>query len=109
MVQSGCEEENMLKAEKEILNQLEEIKKGNFDYEFASSKAALTDALDSVYDSPETIEGWYGVQIPDESYASPQESAALNNAVTKQQIIDCANSLKLDTVYKLVCEKEEVK
>lgn len=109
MVQSGCEEENMLKAEKEILNQLEEIKKGNFDYEFTSSKAALTDALDSVYDSPETIEGWYGVQIPDESYASPQESAALNNAVTKQQIIDCANSLKLDTVYKLVCEKEEVK
>lgn len=109
MVQSGCEEENMLKAENEILNQLDEIKKGNFDYEFTSSKAALTDALDSVYDSPETIEGWYGAQISDESYISPQESAALNNAVTKQQIIDCANSVTLDTVFKLVCEKEEAK
>ncbi len=107
MVQSGCEEENMQKAESEIMNQLEEIRKGNFDYEFSSSKAALTDALDSVYDSPESIEAWYGVLSAESSYTSPQESAKLNNAVTKQQIIECANSVTLDTVYKLVCEKEE--
>lgn len=108
-VQSGCEEENMEKAENEILNQLEEIKKGNFDYEFTSSKAALTDALDSVYDSPESIEAWYGLQSPENGYTSPQESAKLNNAVTKEQIIDCANSVTLDTVYKLVSEQEEDK
>lgn len=109
MVQSGCEEENMQKAENEILNQLEEIKKGNFDYEFNSSKAALTDALDSVYDSPESIEAWYGVQSAENGYDSPQESAKRNNAVTKEQIIECANSVTPDTVYKLVGEKEEEK
>ncbi len=107
MVQSGCEEENMEKAQAEILNQLEEIKKGNFDYEFSSSKIALSDALDSVYDAPESIEAWYGLQSADGKYISPSESAKLNNAVTKEQIMDCAASVQLDTVYKLSCEKED--
>lgn len=105
-VQSGCEEENMQKAEREILNQLEEIKKGNFDYEFNSSKTALNDALDSVYDSPETTEAWYGVQSPEGNYCSPAESAKRNNAVTKDQIIALAKTVSLDTVYRLVSEKE---
>ena len=30
-------------------------------------------------------------------------ATSLNDGVTKQQIIDCANKIKLDTVYKLVC------
>ncbi len=107
LVQSGCEEENMEKAQTEILNQLEEIRKGNFDYEFNSSKIALSDALDSVYDAPESIEAWYGVQSADGNYFSPAESADLNNAVTKEQIMDCAASVQLDTVYKLSCEKED--
>lgn len=107
MVQSGCEEENMEKAQAEILNQLEEIKKGNFDYEFSASAAAVSDALDSVYDAPESIEGWYGMQSADREYISPSESKALNSAVTKEQIISCAESLRLDTVYKLSCEKED--
>ncbi len=105
-VQSGCEEENMQKAEQEILNQLEEIKKGNFDYEFNSSKTALNDALDSVYDSPETTETWYGAQSPEGHYCSPAESAELNNAVTKAQIAALAETVTLDTVYKLVSERE---
>lgn len=103
MVQSGCEESNMDKAEKEILAQIEEIKKGNFDYEFNSSKAGLSDALRSVCDAPESLEVWYTAQAPFGEYISPLESAALNDGVTKQQIIDCANKIKLDTVYKLVC------
>lgn len=106
MVQSGCEEENMDKAKNEILNQLEEIKKGNFEYEFNSSKIALADALNSVYDAPESIEGWYTNQACTENYITPSESAKLNNAVTKEDIIDCANRVKLDTVYRLAGEKE---
>ncbi len=106
MVQSGCEEENMDKARAEILNQLEEIKKGNFEYEFNSSKIALADALNSVYDAPESIEGWYTAQACGSNYITPSESAKFNNAVTKEDIIDCANRVKLDTVYRLAGEKE---
>lgn len=110
MVQSGCEESNMDKAEKEIIAQIEEIKNGNFDYEFNSSKAGLSDALRAVCDAPESLEAWYTAQAPFGIYVSPVESAALNDAVTKQQIIDCASKIKLDTVYKLVSagnEKED--
>lgn len=106
LVQCGCEEENMDKAVSEILNQIEEIKKGNFDYEFSSSKIGLTDAIKSVYDAPESLENWYSMQIGDESLKSPEQSAAENDAVTKEQIIECAGLLTLDTVYKLVSHKE---
>lgn len=107
VVQSGCEEENMDKAAAEILNQIEEIKKGNFEYEFSSSKAGLTDAINSVYDAPESLEVWYTSQLADETVKSPAESAAENKSVTKEQIIECANLLSLDTVYKLVSAKED--
>jgi len=107
VVQSGCEEENMDKASAEILNQIEEIKKGNFDYEFSSSKAGLSDAINSVYDAPESLEAWYTSQMADEFMKSPSESSAENNNVTKEQIIECAKLLSLDTVYKLVSVKED--
>lgn len=102
VVQSGCEEENMDKAVSEILNQIEEIKKGNFDYEFSSSKMALTDAINSVYDAPESLEVWYTSQMADKAFKSPAESAAENKSVTKEQIMECASLISLDTVYRLV-------
>lgn len=111
VVQSGCEEENMDKAVAEILNQIEEIKNGNFDYEFSSSKMALTDAINSVYDAPELLETWYTSQMADKTTKSPAESAAENKSVTKEQIMECANLISLDTVYRLVgnstADKEE--
>lgn len=109
VVQSGCEEENMDKAVSEILNQIEEIKKGNFDYEFSSSKMALTDTINSVYDAPESLEVWYTSQMADKNIKSPAESAAENKSVTKEQIMECANLISLDTVYRLVGndDKEE--
>lgn len=111
VVQSGCEEENMDKAVSEILNQIEEIKKGNFDYEFSSSKMALTDAINSVYDAPESLETWYTSQMADKITKSPAESAAENKSVIKEQIMECANLISLDTVYRLVgkstADKEE--
>lgn len=106
IVQCGCEEENMDKAVAQILAQLEEIKSGNFDYEFKSSKVSLTDAINSVYDAPESLENWYLVQTADSEFKSPKQSARENNAVTKRQIIECARLLSLDTVYRLVSTGE---
>lgn len=106
VVQCGCEEENMDKAVEQILNQLEKIKKGNFDYEFKSSKISLTDAINSVYDAPESLESWYLMQLAEDELKSPAESAAQNDAVTKEQIIHCAQLVKLDTVYRLASTGE---
>lgn len=106
LVQCGCEEENMDKAVEQILKQIEEIKNGNFDFEFNSTKIGLTDSFNSVYDTPESIEGWYVSQIIDDKLLSPGECAELNNAVTKEQVIECANRVSLDTVYRLVSAEE---
>ena len=70
----------MEKAVSQILRQLDEIKNGNFDYEFKSSKISLTDAINSVYDAPESLENWYLSQITDSEFKAPGESAARNNA-----------------------------
>ena len=107
VVQCGCEEENMDKAVSQILNQLREIRRGNFDYEFKSSKISLTDAINSVCDAPETLENWYLLQTADGEFKSPRDSARENNNVTKQQIIECARLISLDTVYRLVSIGED--
>lgn len=107
VIQCGCEEENMDKAVKEILNQLEEIKKGNFEYEFNSSKVGISDAINSVSDASDSLEAWYALQIDDESVISPKQSANENEKVTKEQVIECANLISLDTIYKLVSIKED--
>ena len=105
-IQCGCEEENMQKAVDEIMNQLEEMKKGNCSSELDSSKIALGDLLRSVSDMPTGIEAWYSSRIADESFISPDQSAEQNNSVTLEDVVSCAKLLSLDTVYKLVSDKE---
>lgn len=107
MIQCGCNEENMDKAVNEILHQLDEIKKGNFDSQLASSKIGLHDAIIAVNDAPELIEGWYTNQITSPVIKSPEESAKENDSVTKEQVMQCALLLSLDTVYRLAAPKEE--
>lgn len=106
IIQCGCEEENMDKAVEEILNQLSDIKNGSFDDAFASSKIALADTLNGAYDDSLTLSSWYLAQIADDEIISPADSASNIAAVTKQQVQDCADLLTLDTIYKLVGNKE---
>lgn len=106
-IQCGCEEENMQKAVDEIMNQLEEIKKGNCTSELDSSRIALGDLLRSVSDMPTGIEAWYSSQIADDKFISPNQSAELNNSVTLDDVVACAKLLSLDTVYRLVSDKED--
>lgn len=96
----------MDKAVNEILNQLEIIKNGDFDEEFASSKMALRDAILSVNDASEGLESWYASQIADDKAKSPEESAKENDAVTKEQVQKCASLITLDTIYRLASVKE---
>lgn len=107
IIQCGCEEENMDKAVEEILNQLEEIKKGNFDTELEASKIGLCDVINGVNDDSISLANWYSSQINDYELVSPSMSAEHNNSVTKADVQACAELLSLDTIYKL-CKAEEV-
>lgn len=106
MIQCGCNEENMDKAVEEILHQLEEIKNGNFEEEFNSSKIGLRDAIMSVNDTPELIESWYVNQLTSDEIKTPEQSAEENDAVTMEDVQKCASLLSLDTIYKLSSPKE---
>lgn len=106
MIQCGCNEENMDKAVSEILNQLEAIKQGDFEEEFASSKIGMRDSILSVNDAPTLLEGWYVTQLADNDYKSPERSVEENESVTPQQVMECASLLSLDTIYKLSAPKE---
>ncbi len=106
IVQCGCEEENMDKAIAEILNQLEQVKQGNFKSEFEFSKVGISDSVLSVKDTPQGIESWCISQIADSEIKTPEQVAEENNAVTFEDVKKCASLLKLDTVYRLVSESE---
>ncbi|MCD7722814.1 MAG: insulinase family protein [Clostridiales bacterium] len=101
-VQCGCEEENTQKAVNEILNQLEIIKSGDFDVEFQSSKISLINSYASVSDTPEGLAAWYSQQIADEKIKTPAQKRAEIERVSKNEIIKCANYVKLDTVFRLL-------
>lgn len=108
LVQSGVETQNMTKAHEAILNELEDVKKGNFaDEVIDSAKMSLAEMLTSTMDSVSSINGWLSSQVLEADYLSCDEYAAQIAKVTRDEIIKAANTLKLDTVYTLKSQSEE--
>lgn len=113
MVQSGIEDANEEKAKSEILNQLSLVADGEFtDDDFSSSIKSITDSIISNNDTPESICAWYASQIFRESLKTPEAYVEEINEVEKSQVIDCAKTIVLDTVFMLksngeVCDDED--
>ncbi len=102
LVQSGIESYNEEKAKNAILDQLEEIRKGNFTEEdLDASKKALEDAFKSVSDSPEALDSWFTTQIEYSEYLYPEDYINMFKKVTKEDVIRAANDVTLDTVFML--------
>ncbi len=101
-VQSGIESYNEERAKNAILEQLEEIKKGNFsDSDIEASIRALEDSFKSVTDSAEALEGWYSSQCVSGEYLAPEVFIDAFKAVTREDIIKAAKDVTLDTVFML--------
>lgn len=110
LVQSGVDTKNIERAKEEILRQFDEVKNGNFDEnELNAAKLALCNSYRTVSDSLGSLEGWYLSQTFSGAVLRPEEAAAKVQAVTRQQVIDMAGRVTLDTVYKLLGNGEEVK
>ena len=104
-IQSGIEEENYEKALKEIFNQIDVMKNGEFtDEDFESSIKALSDAFKGVEDSPVAVCTFYSSQVFDEAIVSGQEYAEKISAVTREQVTECAKRVTIDSVYLLAGE-----
>lgn len=107
-VDSGVESENIDNARMEILNQLEEMKKGNFtDEEINNSLLSLINSARSINDSSASIAAWYLKQDIMGTDYSPEDEIEMLKAVSREDIIKAANSLTLDTVYVLTKKGDE--
>lgn len=107
MVDSGVERENIDKAKDEIIRQLDEIKNGNIsDEELQSALLALENGLEQVGDTASSYESWYFERFCDGEVVTPSERLNDYRNVTKERIIQAANSLKLDSVYLMLDKRE---
>lgn len=106
-VQSGVEQKNIEKAEKEILNQLTEVQKGNFtDSEFEEAKLSLCNSYHTLSDLLDGLEGWCISKTFSNPVATPEEESDMVSATTRQDLIDAAQNIALDTVYCLTGKEE---
>ncbi len=102
IVQSGIESYNEEKAKNAILEQLEDIKNGNFsDDDIASSVKSLEDGFRSVSDSSESVANWFTSQICSNEFMYPEDFIEQFKRVTREDIIKAAKSVTLDTVFML--------
>ena len=102
LIESGVERINLEMAKKEILYQLDEIKKGNFtDDELNNTKKYLSQAFEQVNDSLGAMNSWYISQVISGKIYTPKEYAENICNVSKKEVIEAANNVKLDTIYTL--------
>lgn len=105
-VDVGVERNNIEKAESEILRQLDEIRNGNItDEEISSANLSMDNAFSSIGDTPSSYSGWYFDCLCDGEIVTPQEKFRKYASVTKEDIINSAKALSLDSIY-IMYDKE---
>jgi len=101
-VSCGVEEANIEKAKAEILAQLELVKSGDFtDDDLRNALLYEQNDTKTMNDSPNSLAAWYIIRIYIGDIKSPEEALADFNAVTREALIEAANSINLDTFYVL--------
>ncbi|MBO5106119.1 MAG: insulinase family protein [Clostridia bacterium] len=101
LVDSGVEPENAERAEKEILNQLEDIKNGDISADdLAASIRSIKDSLICLNDSQAALDNWYSMRLS-ETPVSPEDYISAIESVTLKDVIKAAKMYTLDTVYKI--------
>lgn len=101
-VDSGIEVENVEKAREGILSQLEVMKQGGFeDSALEASRKGLCDMAAGVYDSAGEMEQWYLQRFFEEQPGTPEEFADWIRGMKKEDIVEAARGVKLNTVYFL--------
>ena len=102
VVSSGVEFKNFETARTEILAQLDAIRKGELsDWEFVSAKRAVMTAQLASLDTPMGLsESVFDLIIAGIPY-TPEELATLSDTVSRDKVIEIANSVVLDSVYYL--------
>ncbi len=106
-VNSGIEFQNEKKAVNEILFQLSQIQNGNIsENEMRDARLALLDAIGRIDDSTGNILNWYFSGVMNGRVITPDEKRELVESVTREDIVQKAKKIVLDTYYFLCSEEE---
>lgn len=101
-INSGIEVENFQKAYDEIFVQMEDIKNGNIsDTEMSAAVLGTINSIKSVSDNPFITDDYYLGKIIAGSPLALDELAGKISSVTKEQIMEVAKKVQLDTVFFL--------
>ncbi|ABN52218.1 MAG TPA: insulinase family protein [Hungateiclostridium thermocellum] len=107
VVSCGIEIKNKDKALEIIYKQLDEIKNGNIsDYEYEASIKSIETGIKSLKDSQLQIVDFYLSQYIAETDDTPDDVIENVKKVTKKDVVDIAERIKLDTVYFLTSKEE---
>ena len=100
MVSCGIENKNRDLAEKAILKELDDIKKGKIsDVEFTAARTSLENSYNQLYDNPYDIQSFFGNRSLF-GFTDDIESSRLDMLrVTKDDVVRLANELVYDSVF----------
>lgn len=106
-VDCGVESKNIETAKNAIIAQLDEIIKGNFsDEDIQNVLTAFENSFSGIGDTAGSYINWYKSAVYEGEYLTPEQTLEEYRAVTRERIIECAESLVLDTVYVMKSREE---
>lgn len=101
-VSAGIEDASYESARREILEQLEQCRRGNItERELEAGKAAVLSSLDATPDSPGSMEGYYGTAFISGFDRTLEEYRAAVEAVRAEDVIRAARACRLQAEFYL--------
>lgn len=107
IIGSGIDTSKRDQVKSLILEQMDEIRKGNItEYEFDSTIKSLETGINSLKDSQLQVVDFYLSQLLSGTHDTLESLQEKINRVTKQRVIDISRKIQLDTVYFLTSEQK---
>lgn len=107
LIESAVEPQNLEKAKEEILEQIKDIRLGNFsDTQLEETKLYLKQNTKKIQDDIELMGTWYLLQTFDETKKDLSEAIKEIENVSREDVINAALKISLDTIYILSGSKE---
>ncbi len=104
LIESGVQQQNLDIAYDAIMEQIDAMKAGDFtEDEMEQARLAMIGSYRAVLDSPGAMESWYLGQLLSGRMFTPLQEIENISKVTREQVIEAANRLQPDTVYRLEC------
>ena len=102
-INSGIEIANYEKALKIIREQIKEMEDGKFTEEdLKEAKKVITEGIKTIYDEQDTqITYYFGQEVANQKEISVEEYMKKIEEVTREEVIQIAKSIKIDTIYFL--------